>query len=203
MKECSNCAEEIPSEAAVCPLCKEILAIPPFKRLLLPRTVGVDWLPDDLRRFYGMNEGIGLEFESNAPVRLATLDELLRLTWKDLDSYGDPNNPAWTSCDAIRLGASDYGDEICYMLNCPVASKGSIMAFGEVAGSGGTGPHTLGGSLVLSASFDSWISRLKADGWTEFGITPGEIAMISADRIETIQQHFRSLNPKINWPKYG
>ena len=135
--------------------------------------------------------------EEPRDLRLAKLNELKKLGPKDIHVE---SAAAWATFKAIRIGAGGYGDEVCYVLSAPVAPAGSIMAFGsDVAGPGGAGPAQLQGSLVLAANFESWIARLREDGWQEYGLQPGTITELPEKRAKVLKRLFRSLNPAINW----
>jgi len=195
MKTCWQCEEQIPADKVTCPLCGVQLDPPPYVVLSAPRNVPA-WLPPDLATFFVEHEGCGMDDSSRGSFRLARLAELEHLTAKDI--YVD--SPAWKSFDSIAIGAGQYGDWICYVLNAPVASRGAIMAFGGgVAGPGGTGPDRIPGSLVLAPNFTSWLARLREDGWEEYGLTPGSICGLPEKREKILKQHFQSLNLGIGW----
>ena len=199
MKTCPFCFEQVPADEITCPLCDEKLDPPPFTKLTTPRAVP-QGLPPDLAAFYQRYEGCGMDDEAEGEprdLRLAKLDELKVLRPKDL---GAESVAEWGTFKAIRIGAGAYGDSVCYVLRAPVAPAGAIMAFGmDVAGPGGAGPAALQGSLVLAANFNSWLARLREDGWQEYGLQPGTIPELPEERARSLKRLFRSLNPAIAW----
>lgn len=177
----------------------------PFTQLKESRRIDVDWLPEDLRTFYESREGVGSDSTSDPDVRLCKLEQLSRIKWKDLHILGDREpRDGWKDFAAIRIGAGAYGDEIVVVISAPCAPKGSIMAFGpDVAGPGGTGAGRLRESLVLSEDFDHWITRLDQDGWVEYGLGPGGIKNLPAERQKELRANFLRLNPAISWGARG
>jgi hypothetical protein len=173
----------------------------PFTVLKSARRVDADWMPQLLREFYATREGVGLSSTPDRIVRLCKLAELASMSWEDLHIFGE-RTPArgWKDFSAIRLGKSSFGDEIVWVLSAPSASAGSIMAFGpDVAGPGGTGQEAIEPSLVLAEDVHSWMSRLARDQWTEYGIVPGGIKELPAERQIELLAHFRRFNPRITW----
>ena len=173
----------------------------PFIELNKSRRVSEDWLPKKLRRFYETREGVGLGSASDRLVRLCTLAEVGKVTWSDLDVVaGEQTIRAWRQFSAIRIGVSNFGDDIVYVLSAPSAPSGSIMMFGfEVAGPGGTGPDVFESSLLLARSLEAWIVRLEQHNWIEYGIVPGMIDELPLVQQGEVRSHFRSLNPAITW----
>jgi hypothetical protein len=142
-----------------------------------------------------------MDVEGEAKLRDLRLAKLKELKKVGPDSIGVASAEAWATFQGISIGAGAYGDAVCYVLSAPVAPAGSIMAFGsDVAGPGGAGPAQLQWSLVLAANFDSWIARLREDGWQEYGLQPGAIPELPEKRAKALKRLFRSLNPAISWP---
>jgi hypothetical protein len=159
-------------------------------------------MPDDLREFYALHEGVGLESSSDRPVRLCQMKELSQVRLQDLGMFkGYEPFGGWASFAAIRIASSCFGDEIVYVLRAPVCPAGSIVAFGcDISGPAGSGDETdIPGSLVLAADFQSWLTRLARDAWNEYGFVPGEIDNLPEQRAGELRRHFRVLNPEVDW----
>jgi hypothetical protein len=174
----------------------------PYVRLPSKRSIAIDWLPQDLCDFYASHEGVGLESSSDRPVRICRLDEVTTVMMHDLHLFDDfPLEGGWADFSAIRIGTGCFFDELVYITQAPVCPPGSIMAFGvDVAGPGGEGgDDDPWGSLVLARDFGEWISRLRADGWDELGLVPGELQRLSADRAQCLRRRFAELNPRAGW----
>ena len=179
-----------------------MMALKPFIDLKVSRAVTIAWLPEVLRNFYRTHEGLT---NVDQGIRMCRLNEVAEIRWKDLHIFGTyPPNGGWASFRGIRLGASAYFDEIFYVLEAPVARSGSIIAFGvEVNGPGGTGDEAFEPSIVLAASFEDWIDRLRKDNWEDYGLFPGGIHRLQQERQMQLNKQLLSLNPKISWAKSG
>lgn len=173
----------------------------PFVPLSTPRSTDNTGLPDDLAEFYRHSEGIGLEAHPDNLIRLCTLEEVERIGWSDLHVIGGSEpEEGWEQFSGYRIGTSSFFDEIVYVLDAPSCRPGSILVIGvDIYGPGGDGPSAFECSLVLAASFEEWIDRLKQANWIELGVIPGELENLQpADRQASIR-YYQSLNPKLEW----
>ena len=165
---------------------------PGYFALNAPRRVDRTDLPDDLARFYARHEGVGLEAPPDRSVRIARLDQVRRLGWKDLHIMGqyDPPHAGWASFAALRIGRSDMLDEIVYVLSGPAGiPPGSIVAMGTggIAGPAGDDPRGPGSALVIAASLDAWVARMERDGADAHGL--------GADPGSELAKELARLNP--------
>lgn len=166
---------------------------PAFVRLSARRDVARrDW-PLDLCSFYTEHEGTGLG--GSPGFRLAKVDQVSTVAWKDLGLSPDPPHQGWASFSAMRIGFSDYGDEIVYVLHAPGIPKGSILALGVGAMTGPAGDDKGGpvGALVLAASLEEWITRMGRFGHGAHGL------YVDIDQpdwvIDLIEHRIAELNP--------
>jgi hypothetical protein len=173
----------------------------PYRRLGAPREIADRRLPDDLRRFYAQNEGVGLDSDPQRIVRLCKLAEVRAVRWADLHILGkEKAGRGWEEFAGYRIGVSSFGDEIIYVLNAPVCAAGSIFTLGpDVQGPGGTGPLAIEPSLVLSGNFDEWLRNMDRAGWREYGLTPGDISELPKARKDRLLRYYKVLNPGIKW----
>jgi hypothetical protein len=166
----------------------------PYIKLDRIRGVDLSSLPRDVADFYSQNEATE-PGDADYTILLHQLSKLRRVTKKEIIWFDE-----WTKFSGIEIGRSCFGDRIVYIQCCPVAPAGSIMAFGiDVAGPGGEGDETNDHSLVLDLNLKSWLNRLARDGWIEYGIVPGAIKDLPADRQRQLRKHFLTLNPQIEW----
>jgi hypothetical protein len=160
-------------------------------------------MPEPLRHFYRTHEGIGLESPPDRAVRLARLDEVQHVTWKDLHIVGDdePPHEGWKSFAAWRIGYSDMLDEIVFVVRAPGVPTGAVLAMGTgvmigPAGDDGEGP---GGAIVIARSFDDWITRVQRDGPLAHGLfvdqeLPNQVA-------KELRMELARLNPHSDYAK--
>jgi hypothetical protein len=183
------------------PMDSQQLGPKPFVELPTPRPIHSLGLPDDLTRFYAMNEGVGLESNPERLVRLCKLTEVQPITWKDLHIFGREAPPKdWENFAGYRIGISSFFDEIVYVTAAPVCPAGSIMTIGvDVDGPGGKGGAALQYSLVLAASFDEWMRRLREYNWMEYGLVPGSLDELSPANRQALVDVFRRHNPEMQW----
>jgi hypothetical protein len=168
----------------------------PFVRLAVPRVGDRPDLPPDLAEFYTQYEGVGRKCDCDRSVRLHTLDEVVRVAWKDLGFVGDTPE-GWEEFAALWIGKSMFGDEIVYVLAAPSCPPGSILTIGtNIGGPGGDGPYALESSLVLAASFAEWLAHLERWGWAESALGTNE------EYEEVVQEEYReyylALNPALH-----
>ncbi len=181
------------------------MGVKPFVKLAKPRDLAVHSLPADLAEFYRTNEGLGVEsMESDLRfLRLNELAEQYRVTAEDLSRFGKEfKRGAWSSFSAICVAVDLEPSLICYVLKCPAAKAGSIMAFGQtVGGPGGNPDNALDNSVVLASDFRSWLARLEEDGWQEFGLD-SDANGIPEEKQEDRIGLFSSLNPLSEWASF-
>jgi hypothetical protein len=161
--------------------------------------VGRSDLPDDLANFYTWNEGIGLGCDSGITVRLCKLDELRRMKSNRFDFDFVPL--VWRGFEAIRIGLGTCGEEVAYVLSCPSAPPGSILAFGDHCigwGGGGEGPDSLESTLVLAPTFDAWLAHMERWGW-EDPILAG-VGEWKGQEKQELREYYLMHNPQIDWP---
>lgn len=172
----------------------------PFIKLPADRKVNRSDLPADLVHFYTSNEGRGLESSPERTIRLCLLEEVQRVGWKDLRTFGSEMFERWQDFQGMRVGISSFFDEILYVQKAPSCGAGAILALGmDMAGPGGIGPYALEPSLVLGASFDSWLANLEMNKWVEYGFVPGSISELSKQRQNQVRQYYKALNPETRW----
>jgi preprotein translocase subunit Sec61beta len=170
-------------------------------KLRQPRFVIRPDLPADLVKFYEQHEGVGLESSPDRVVRICLLDEASRISWQDLHVIGMDTVPGWSEgFAAVRIGISQFFDEILYVLKAPVCAEGSILTIGVgVAGPEGSGADILEAALVLANSFTDWLQHLKQVDWVEYGLVPGAIKELPEATQKEIRRYYLSLNPGITW----
>lgn len=173
----------------------------PYRRLVVLREVPDRRLPDDLRRFYARNEGVGLDSDPERIVRLCKLAKVKAVRWADLHIFGKHQpGRGWKEFAGYRIGVSSFFDEIIYVLKAPVCAGGSILTLGpDVAGPGGIGPLTIEPSLVLSPSFDGWLRNMERARWREYGLAPGDLRELPKSQQDELLRYYKGLNPGIRW----
>ena len=170
----------------------------PFVELTTRRIVPVaEELPDDLAEFYALNEGVGLESSYwDHPVRLCKLNELARVTWKDL-GFGGQVPDGWDPFAAIYLAFGMFFEKVVYVLDAPSCPPGSILALGNaISGPGGTGPAALESTLVLAESFQAWLIHLEQLEWVEPAISGPDRDWTDKEKQE-IYRYYLALNPRL------
>ena len=166
----------------------------PFVRLAARRTLNRVELPFDLAAFYAVHEGVGLDSDyDHYPVRLCKLDEVARGGWTDFRK-GDELPEGWEGFDACQVGIGMFFEQIVYVLDAPSCPRGSILAIGNVAGPGGTGPYALESTLVLATSFPHWLTHLERWGWVEWAVASSEPPPEPPPKREVIE-YYLALNP--------
>jgi hypothetical protein len=174
-----------------------------YYALPTPREVRTRGMPEDLRRFYRSHEGIGLETPPDRAVRLARLDEVRPVGWRDLHIVGDdePPHQGWESFAGWRIGYSDMLDEIVYIVHAPGVPPGAVLAMGTgmTMGPGGNDANGPGSAIVVAASFDDWIRRLEQHGPLAHGLfvddeLPDEVAA-------KLHAELARLNPRSDYAK--
>ena len=99
----------------------------PFTDLKTPRSIDVKGLPENLRKFYSLHEGNGLENSPDSVVRMCKLSELKPTVWKDLHIFGQDNPPkGWETFSGYKIGLSTFFDEIVYVISAPVANLAAL-----------------------------------------------------------------------------
>jgi hypothetical protein len=173
----------------------------PYRRLPSPRNVVERHLPDDLRKFFALNEGVGLESDPERTVRLCKLSEVKAIKWADLHILGkDEPDQGWNEFAGYRVGVSSFFDEIVYVIKAPACAPGTVLTLGpDVSGPGGTGPAAIEPSLVLASNFAEWMRNMERNGWREFGLTPGDIRGLPVSQKDQILRYYKGLNPGIKW----
>jgi len=174
----------------------------PFRHLAPRKAAALAALPEDLAAFYSRHEGVGLESSPDYMIRLCELREVRQIAWKDLHVVGT-FEPPWRDFSAIRIGISCFFDEILYVLECPAAPRGSILAIGPdmTNGPGGTGPELCEMSLVLAPTFPEWLTHIESLGWNEPGIGCSEIDFDDAQTAR-LKAYYGALNPhSLLWGK--
>lgn len=53
--------------------------------------------------------------------------------------------------------------------------------------------------LCLAPSFSSWLERLRANDWVEYGVVPGEISDLPKAKQAELRRYYGALNPTLNW----
>ena len=136
------------------------------------RDIGRADFPADLTEFYAEHEGVGLESKGHHTIRMARLSEVTKIAWKDLGLSADPPHAGWASFSGYRIGFSDYGDEIVYVLSAPGIPAGSVLALGatELYGPAGGDQDGTQGALVLGASLGDWLERMRRFGTAADGL---------------------------------
>lgn len=192
----------------------------PFVLLDDPRRVARPDLPLDLAAFYTSHEGVGLDADIEYPVRMGRLDEVIRVGYGDLHTFGPEPFPGWEAFSGFRLGYSQFLDEIVYVESAPCCQRGTILTLGpDVAGPGGNVPEhllpagrlwngeptheELGCSLVLAESFAAWLRHLEQMRWVEYGLAPGGFNELPVAERAELWRYYRSLNPRIRWAGLG
>src|SRR5262249_14324423 len=173
----------------------------PFIRLNARRALGRPDLPSDLAEFYAEHEGAGLSNDWDCNVRTCRLDEVSRISWRDLHILGDENCPeGWERFAGFRIGLSSFFDEVVYVLAAPSCPAGAILTLGvDVAGPGGSGPTALECSLVLAPSFNEWRRHLEQTGGVEYGLAPGNLADLTEAQQRELRQYYKTLHPGVTW----
>lgn len=176
------------------------MGLKPYFCLATPRSMKHLNLPPDLAYFYMWNEGIGLECDESITVRICRLDEISYRSMSGL-GYSTDAPRAWKDFYAIRIGVGTCGEDVTYVLNCPSAPPGSILAFGDHCigwGGGGTGPDSMESSLVLAPTFDAWLTHMERWGW-EDPILAG-IGQWSGKEKQELRDYYLRYNENIDWP---
>jgi hypothetical protein len=169
----------------------------PFVRLAAHRAVNRPELPPELAEFYAWHDGIGLESHcDHYPLRLCKLDEVARGGWDDLGLVGEVPE-GWEDYDGCQIGMGMFFEKIVYVLDAPSCPRGSILAIGNVAGPGGTGPGALESTLVLARSFADWLAHLERWGWVEWAVASCEPPPEPPPGREIVG-YYLALNPDMN-----
>lgn len=175
------------------------MGLKPFIELTNTRISSHLNLPKDLADFYTCNEGIGLQCDPAITVRLCKLDELFRT---DINQLGYKLvSQVWERFEAIQIGLGTCGETITYVLSCPSAPLGSILAFGDHCigwGGGGEGQDSLEGSLVLAPTFDMWLAHMERFDW-EDPILAG-VGEWKGKEKQMLRKYYMMYNPNIDWP---
>lgn len=175
------------------------MGIRPYRLLAAPRDIDLPRLPSDLSGFYSTHEGIGLECDERIPVRLCMLAELSWLG--SLQLVRGPVPETWQHFSGIRLALGTCGEDVTYVLSCPSAPRGAILAFGDHCvgwGGGGFGQDIMEGSLVLALSFEAWLYHMEKWGWVD-PILAG-IGEWKDEDLRELRDYYLAHNPSIDWP---
>lgn len=114
-------------------------------------------------------------------------------TVKELVKY----NPAWSGVELIRIGGTQYGDEVVVTSPDPISPKGAIYAIGEMAGpeDAELWPECM---IRLGLTAKEWIDRVMDFG-DDFCVCPGSLDDDLGDRADEYRAQIRALNPGIDW----
>ena len=168
----------------------------PFVSLNRFRPIDRPDLPDDLVQFYKWHEGVGLESSPDRAVRLCKLVEVAQVGWQDVESVAEVPE-GWADFAAFRVGSGMFFEKIVYVCYAPSCHRGSLLAIGrDVCGPGGDGPYALESSLVLAASFSSWLAHLAQWRWIEPAVSG--IRELTKWEQGKILDYYLSLNPGMN-----
>jgi hypothetical protein len=122
--------------------------------------------------------------------------------WKDVTNKSMMKDlvkhfPAWQGVRAIRVGGTEYGDEVFVTGPDPLSPNGAIYADGEMAG-----PQDIENwpecMLRLGFTAEQWIDRVNEFG-DDYCVCPGSIDQLLGERAHDYRQALRALNPGINW----
>jgi hypothetical protein len=151
-----------------------------------------------LAGFYAEHEGVGLECDAGPDrvVLLCKLDEVVRVSWKDVAVADIPEG--WEQFAAFRVGIGRFFEKIVYVLDAPSCPPGSILAIGThlVGCEGGDGPFKVDGSLVLAATFQGWLTHLERWGWVEPVIASAW--ELTEQEQQEMRCYYLALNPGLN-----
>lgn len=105
--------------------------------------------------------------------------------------------PAWNGVELVRVGGTEYGDEVVVTSTDPVSPHGAIYAIGEMAGP--TGLEDWPESMVrLGLTAKEWIDRVMDFG-DDYCVSPGSIDEDLGVRADEYRSKLRVLNPDIDW----
>ena len=133
----------------------------PLVNLPTLREVNRPELPAELIEFYSRHEGVGFGSSPNRVVRIALLEELKLVGWKDVSVSQVPEG--WEHFAAWWVAYGTFGEKIVYVLEAPCCPSASILGIEGIlacGGPAGVGPHALGSSLVLAKTFRDWLVHL-------------------------------------------
>lgn len=122
--------------------------------------------------------------------------------WKDVTSRSMMKDlvkhfPAWKGVKAVRVGGTEYGDEIIVTGPDPLSPSGAIYADGGMAGPVGVQnwPESM---LRLGFTAKQWVDRVNEYG-DDYCVSPGSIDDELGERATAYRNALRSLNPGVSW----
>jgi hypothetical protein len=158
----------------------------PYDRLVEPRQVMAENLPDDLAEFYGTHEGYGIDSFAEIAIRFEVLSELKVVPFKETCFRG-ADLPEWFNFHGYLIAATVFGEEIYYVIEGPLP-YGTILLLGHNVPTG-----IMEGAVVLSQSFPEWIEYLEAHDFHDDAVL--HRSGITVAQVEAVDKRLRALNP--------
>lgn len=104
---------------------------------------------------------------------------------------------AWDGVEFVRVGGTQYGDEVVITSADPVSSEGAIYAMGEMDGPKNN-EHWPEGVIRLGLSAKEWVDRVTDFG-DDYCVCPGSLDEDLGDRADEYRARLRALNPGLDW----